>query len=209
MGFFGELSPFEIIVSVIAIFTGVYTFFWPFIEKPKLKIFTGDRMNLVISNSSKTLTENIFAITKFHIGCNLVNPTNKVAVLHHLEAEVVNNQGVSFVYTWNIFFQYFTENGTYQKANDVHPISVNPHSNTMVFIEFKAIYPENSFQSWSERYAIQLKGWVNLENRKEKPNLISPVFHIDLASQNTNNWQLGKPGTPNVYPVKVEEWTSY
>src|SRR5207247_7534434 len=88
-GFFGNLSPFQVIVSCIAILTGAHTLY-TLLAKPRLKIFLTDSVGLVVPPSEVT--------NKFHLGCNLVNPTAKVGVLHRLEAEVYDPQGDSRIF---------------------------------------------------------------------------------------------------------------
>ena len=77
--FFGDLSPFQIIVAAIALLTGAHTLL-QLSAKAKLKLFLSDSIGLVIPPQE--------VAEKFHIGCNIVNSRGKIGALHHLEAAV-------------------------------------------------------------------------------------------------------------------------
>jgi len=90
--FFGTLSPFEILVAIVAFLTAAHTL-CTIIAKPKLKIFCTDSIGVVISPHEPT--------DRFHLGCNLINSTSKVGTLHYLECLVVDPSGQDRLFQWN------------------------------------------------------------------------------------------------------------
>ena len=63
--FFGDQSPFQVIVAAVAFGTAVYTFYKSFLERARIRLFLGDRVGLVRSASG--------GCTKFHLRGSLVN----------------------------------------------------------------------------------------------------------------------------------------
>ena len=63
--FFGNKSPFDILVAVVALLTGAYTFYKSFLERAKLSLYPGDRLGLVVSTGGGS--------RKLHLRANLVN----------------------------------------------------------------------------------------------------------------------------------------
>jgi len=114
--FFGDLSLFQIIVSVVALITGAYTFYKSFIERAKLVLYPGDQVGLVISQRQ--------ASYKFHLRCNLVNSSTKMATVHRLEGRIRSPNGAESTYTWHQFFQYVQGGHAAQKSTDTYPLSV-------------------------------------------------------------------------------------
>jgi len=169
-GFFGDLSPFQVIVSCIALLTGAHALY-TLLAKPRLKIFLTDSIGLVVPPHGVT--------NKFHLGCNLVNPTAKVGALHRLEAEVYDPQGCGLIFHWNLFFEYKHGGNVVQKTTDPYPLAVSPRSNLLQFVEFKAAEGVK-IDSWPEgRYEFRLLGWANRPNRKSSPN-VKAIFHIEI-----------------------------
>ena len=82
--FFGDLSPFQIIVAAVAFLNGAYILL-QLLERAKLKLFVSDSIGLVIPPQQ--------VAEKFHIGCNIVNSRSKIGALHHLEAIIVTPKG--------------------------------------------------------------------------------------------------------------------
>ena len=195
--FFGNLSPFEIIVSAVALATGAYTFYKSFIERAKLALYSGDQVGLVVSPSQPC--------HKFHLRCNLVNRSTKMATVHRLEGRIRDPRGIEVTYIWHQFFEYVPGGQAVQKSTDSHPISVPPKNSQPQFIEFKTKTGNPNLQ-WPEgRYAFRLEGWVNRKSRKRRANLCSR-FHIrvDVLSMVLGGT---KAEQNTVVSVPISEWT--
>ena len=89
--FYADFSLFQIIVAIVAflgmtvaLMNGGYTIYKIF-ERPKLRIYLTDSIGIVISPREVS--------QKFHLGCNVINQTSKVGVLHHLESTVIDPNG--------------------------------------------------------------------------------------------------------------------
>lgn len=169
-GFFGDLSPFQVIISCIALLTGAHALY-TLLAKPRLKFFLTDSIGLVVTPNEVT--------NKFHLGCNFVNPTAKISALHRLEAEIYDPQGSSRSFQWNLFFEYKNGGNALQKKTDPYPLAVSPRNNLLQFIEFKAT-EGLKINSWPEgRYEFRFLGWANRPNRKSSPN-VKAIFHIEI-----------------------------
>jgi hypothetical protein len=125
--FFGELSPFQIIVAAIALLTGAHTL-WTLLPWAKLKLLVADSIGVVIPPQQPA--------EKFHIGCNFINSRYKLGALHHLEAIVVTPLKETWHFNWNLFFEYAQGGAQLRKTTDLFAIAVPPHSSVVHFIEF-------------------------------------------------------------------------
>ena len=78
--FFGDLSPFQIFVSLVALLTGIYTFYKSFLERAKISMYPGDAVRFIVSKDGP--------FSNFHLMCNLINKSTKVGTVHRLEVRV-------------------------------------------------------------------------------------------------------------------------
>lgn len=196
--FFGDLSPFLVIVSLVALINGGYTLY-TYMAKPKLNIFFADSIGLVVPPHE--------VADKFHLGCNLVNPTAKVGVLHRLEAIVLDPHRCSRHFQWNLFFDYEHGGAHVRKMTDTFPIAVSPRNNVLQFVEFKVAEGEN-IDSWPEGcYEFRLLGWANIPDRNSSPN-VEAIFHIEI----NQILSMCLAGTENnqdqVMRVPIVEWSA-
>ena len=83
--FFGDLSPFQVVVAAVAFATGLYTFYKSFLERARIRLFSADRVGFVISKDGGT--------TNIHLGINIVNEAIKTGTVHKLEVLVRPPQG--------------------------------------------------------------------------------------------------------------------
>jgi hypothetical protein len=196
--FVGDLSPFEIIVAAIALLTGAYTFYKSFIERARLALYPGDQIGLVASPGQ--------ACHKFHLRCNLVNRSTKMATVHRLEGRIRDPRGNECTYIWHQFFEYVPGGHAVQKSADPHPISVPPKNSQPQFIEFKTEASNPNFQWQEGKYAFRIEGWVNCKSRKRRANLCSR-FHIRVDELLSMILGGTKADQDSVVPVPISEWT--
>jgi hypothetical protein len=200
--FFGDLSPFQVLVSfgtIIAFLNGAYTL-WTVLAKAKLKIFLTDSIGVVIP--PRHVAE------KFHIGCNLLNPSAKVAALHHLEATVLDPKKQKRRFLWNLFFEYAAGGGQVRKTTDPFPIAVGPRSSAFQFIEFK-LAEGDAIDFWPEgRYEFNILGWVNRRDRKFSRN-ITATFHIEIDQMLSMCLQGTEQSDNVVMRVPIVEWSNF
>ena len=196
--FFGNLSPFEIIVSIVALATGAYTFYKSFVERAKLKLYPGDQVGLVASSGEPC--------HKFHLRCNLVNGSTKMATVHRMESRIRDPHGKETTYIWHQFFEYVFGGHAVQKSTDSHPISVPPKNSQLEFIEFKAEASNPKFP-WPEgTYRFHIEGWVNRKNRKRQPNLYS-CFHVRVDEMLSMILGGTNADQNRVFSIPIREWT--
>ena len=195
--FFGDLSPFEIIVAIVAFSTGVYTLYKSVLEGAKFAAYPGDRLSLVISAGG--------GCRKFQLRANLANKAVKTGTLHRLEADVTPPGTAAERYQWRIFFEYTAGAQAVQAKADAHPVSLPGKSSEPLFVEFELADPTHHPTWQPGRYEIKLIGWVNKEHRSKPPNLES-VFHIMVTDALSQRLQSRQPKQPNFEHVAIEEW---
>lgn len=196
--FFGDQSPFQVIVAVVAFATAIYTFYKSFLEKAKISAFPGDRLSFVISAGG--------SVRKFHLRTNLVNKSIKTGTLHRLEAMVQNPSGESHRFEWKLFFEYLPGGQAVQPSTDPYPVSVAGKSSSPLFAEFE-VAPNQELPQWrSGRYQVKLIGWVNKKNRGQKPNL-ETVFHLDLTDAVSQQLTDERPPAATLVTVPIVEWS--
>jgi hypothetical protein len=228
--FFGNQSPFEIIVAIVAFATALYTFYKSFVERAKLFLYPGDRLGLIVSAGG--------GCWKFHLRASLVNHAVKTGTLHRLEAEIKTPTGNTHLYLWHIFFEYISGTLDVQPAGDATPVSIPGKNSQPLYVQFRLatmagltpvltevssfltqaasasavcdprpVNPEIPLPEWSPgRYKVEVRGWVNRANRGESSNL-STVFHFSLDATKSQLLS-GTPGQPNVINVPIEEWAA-
>jgi hypothetical protein len=195
--FFGDQSPFQIIVAVVAFVTAIYTLYKSFFERARIYLFPGDRVGLVLSSSG---------CTKFHLRGSLVNHAVKAGTLHRLEARITTPSNVSHSYKWNLFFAYIPGKLDVQPAGDPIPLSVAGKSSQRLLAEFVLMPYSAQNPAWSAgRYKLEITGWVNKKNRSQPSNLAS-VIHFSLDEAQATIFSSKSLVKPAVFNIPVEEW---
>jgi hypothetical protein len=194
--FFGNLSPFEIFVSAVAIMTGLYTLYKSFIERAKLSLHPGDRIGLDIRPGQ--------SCHNFLLGCTLANGSTKMATLHRLEADVCGPKGLIAPFVWHQFADYAQGGRILQRTADPHPVSIPPKDSLLKFIEFQTdSKPESAWPSGT--YEFIIRGWVNRGSRREQPNLLSR-FHIRIDDDLSSRLSNAAHKDHSVIHVIISEW---
>ena len=195
--FFGDQSPFQIIVAAIAIGTGLYTLYKSFLERAHIRLFSGDRLGLVLSARG--------GCTKFHLRGTLANHAVKTGTLHRLEAELTTASGTRHAYDWNIFFAYVPGTLNVQPASSPIPVSLPGKSTQLLLTQFELASGVPT-PAWSlGRYTVTLIGWVNKANRARSPNLTT-IIHFTLDAAQVQQLSSQGAGQAQVMDVFVEEW---
>jgi hypothetical protein len=196
--FFGNQSPFQIIVAILAFGTALYTFYKSFIERAKLSLYPGDRLGLVILAGG---------CWRFHLRASLVNHAVKTDTLHRLEARITTPTGTNHLYLWHIFFEYVSGTLNVQPAGDATPVSIPGKNSKLLLTQFE-LTPVAPTPVWSSgRYKVGGKGWVNRANRGQSSNLFT-IFHFSLDAGQVQQLLLGTSGQPIVINVPIEEWAA-
>jgi hypothetical protein len=195
--FFGNLSPFQIIVSVVALLTAGYTCYKSWIEKAKISMYPGDAVRVVNSADG--------SFSNFHLMCNLINKTTKVGTVHRLEVRVSGPQNITCNFVWNLFYKYLPGGQTVEKETDPYPVAVPQKDSKLVLVAFQA--EANQTRKWPEgRYEFKVIGWVNRKDRLQPSNLES-TFHIQITEENIRQLSQPNPTTgPFFITVPVIEW---
>ena len=139
--FFGEQSPFEVIVAIVAFVTAVYTFYKAFLERARIHLFPGDRVGLVLSANG--------GCTTFHLRGTLVNHAVKAGTLHRLEACITTPSNASHFYEWKLFFAYVSDTLNVQPAGNPIPLSVAGKSSRLLLTQFNLMPITAPVPVWS------------------------------------------------------------
>ena len=194
--FFGDLSPFQILISAFALGTGFITLYKSYWEKARVKAYPTDRVGFVISKNGGT--------TNFQLGINLVNTAVKTGTVHRLEMYVTPPKGEPNIFGWNLFYEYSPGGYAVQKKTDPYPLAVAGKNSCLTFVEFEII--PRHIPAWpAGRYEFKIIGWVNRKGRNEKSNLAS-IFHVDLQREIALQLESERPNTPTLVYVPVVEW---
>ncbi len=195
--FFGELSPFQIFVSVVALLTGIYTFYKSFLERAKLSMYPGDAVRFVSSSDSHA--------SDFNLMCNLVNKSLKVGTVHRLEVRVSGPKNFTCDFTWNLFYRYQAGGESVEKESDIYPVAIPKMDSKLLLVGFQS--EARQMFKWSEgRYKFKVVGWVNRKHRRKWSNLKS-VFHIQITEEYYRHLSQPPPLKGSVYiTVPIIEW---
>jgi len=194
--FFGDLSPFQIFVSAVALLTGIYTFYKSFLERAKISMYPGDAIRIVVSPDG--------CASDFHLMCNLVNKSTKVGIVHRLEVRVLGPQNITCDFIWNLFYKYLPGGERVEKESDIYPVAVPQKDSKFLLVGFQA--ESNQSCKWPEgRYEFKVIGWVNKKDRLQSSNLES-IFHIQITEHVIRHLSEPKPTGPVYITVPVIEW---
>lgn len=204
--FFGDLAPFEIFVSVVAIATALYTFYKNAIERANVSAHTGDTVGIVSSSDGN--------IQKLQLMLSLVNHGTKIGTVEQLELSLTTPTGRSAVFIWSLFFRYSDnrDNMVLLPETDPYPVAVPPKSTIPRFVEFKLRTSEEEI-IWDEgEYKIEMYGWVNRASRADRINL-RRTFHFNMSPGDLNELKLRsqkaqKDRMSIVGRLSICEWSS-
>ena len=195
--FFGDLSPFQIFVSLVALLTGIYTFYKSFLERAKISMYPGDAVRFIVSTNPP--------FSNFHLMCNLINKSTKVGTVHRLEVRVLGPQNTTYDYIWNLFYKYLPGGQVVQRESDPYPVAVPQKDSKLLLVGFQAEAKQS--YKWSEgKYKFKVVGWVNRKHRLQPSNLES-IFHIQITEDIIRKASEATPPTGPVFiTVPIIEW---
>lgn len=186
--FLGDLSPFQVITSLVAFITGGYTFYKSFVERAKLAFFPTRSVQLVAPTDEGPL--------RFRLSGSLSNSGVRLGVLEDLAARVTDPRGNILEFRWQGLIREVSES----LATHVSPASalgVPPRSTRPLNIELVA---ESGPARWCEgKYSIALSGWVN-RHRSKPPNLTA---RLEATLTDLDVFVLG-PSSQKIISIPIE-----
>ena len=203
--FFGNLSPFQIIVAIVAfgaaiysLITGSYSFHKTWIERAKISIYLGDALRISLSRDRHT--------PDFYLMCNLVNITPKVGTIHRFEAQISDPDGKPCNFVWNLFCKYNSGEESIEKDSDIFPVAVQSKDSRLLHVGFQSETTAiQSFKWIPGKYEFKVFGWVNKEHRGKPTNLKSSAYHIQITEEYCHQLSLA-PQKPCYITIPVIEW---
>jgi hypothetical protein len=198
--FFGYLSPFQIIVSVVSVvafLVSFFTFYKSFLQRVKLSMYPGDAVRFVSSSDSHA--------SDFNLMCNLVNKSPKVGTVHRLEVRVSGPQDFTCDFTWNLFYKYQAGGESVEKESDIYPVAIPKMDSKLLLVGFQA--EAKQLFEWPEgRYKFEVIGWVNRKHRRQWSNLKS-ILHVQITEEYHRQLSQPPPRKGSVYiTVPIIEW---
>lgn len=183
--FFGDLSPFEMLISGFALFTGVWTFVVPpirrhFNRRP-LAAFPAETLGIVMDAQGK--------VTGFHLRIAIANISQRLATLTKLEGLIRFPDGGTLPIKWDQFFRY-SDSGL-QIDSHTFPIAVPREGSDARFIQFVPTDVQTSPWSGGD-YQFILFGHVDGSRKprlelSRKFSLIEEVMATKKARTKKNN----------------------
>lgn len=155
----GDLSAFEVFVSVVALMTGGYTAYKSLLQGPRITLFTGESVTLV-SNGDEPL--------RIWVSGVAVNKAAKVGVLNPMRVYLKDPSDFEIIGKVTRFVDAKVDPPSLSPA---YALSVPPHGSTPFHIEATIEYPEGLPNVWvNGKYHAQLQGWI-VGNRSSTKHL--------------------------------------
>src|SRR5262245_34210914 len=95
---FGKIGPFEIAVALITLANALWTTYFSFLQRAKVKVHGAEQMGIVVVPSEQA--------KGIHIRCSLVNEGVRMGTIQHLEAVFRAADGQETTFGWHLFFRY-------------------------------------------------------------------------------------------------------
>ncbi len=199
--FFGKMSPFDIIVAVVALANALYTAYISFFQHAKVSLYLGDHISIVLNPDDVG--------RKLHLRCNFVNSAVKMGAVQHLEAVVRGPQDFAARFRWHEFYKYVEGGSAVQKIADVYPLAVAGRDSHLEFIQFNVVgLPAGQRPNWvAGRYTVTVEGWVNKQRRGEPSNLRT-VCHFTLPHDRARDLREATVQQSQYFAFPVEEWAT-
>lgn len=194
--FFGDLSPFQIIVSAVAFLTGGYTCYKSFFERANISLYIGDAVRIVVMPDGRSST--------IHLMCNLVNKSVKVGTVHRIEAHLSGPQNSHYKFVWSFFYKYSEGAEKVEKISDIYPVAVSQKDSTLLLVGFEAEAVQSC--QWLEgTYEFKVVGWVNRKDHTQSSNF-ETIFNIQITQDKLRKLGELKPASPIYITIPVKEW---
>jgi len=172
--FFGKLSPFEVLISSVALATGVYTFYKSFIEGPRLSVCR--------SNSIQVFPRVSDEPSRFQISGVITNSGVKLGIMRNFSATVTDPQGAKHFYLLGRTVEYTNYEPFSVGYSPARPIGVPPRDTRPFNIEF--FHDENGGDHlWEEggyRFEVIASSETVL-NRRRNDKIVFDITIDDMV----------------------------
>ena len=153
--FFGDLSWFQIIVSAVALFTGLWTFavvpLRQMMKKHPLRVFSADTLGLVLAPAA--------SLPSLLVRLTVVNSAERIVTLSKLHGYLQASNGERFPILWKRLLRY---SGTSREVeSDVYPVTVGPKGSVPLFVEFSFTPIEQPFHGLTGEFQMFLDGVID------------------------------------------------
>src|SRR5262245_12005586 len=131
MEVFGKLSAYELLASVVAFATGIYTFWKGFVQGPRLHFFVADYIYFVATHENRS--------PRLYMMGSLVNHGGHAGTLLRLELSVYGPNKVHQQFVWDEFFQFDAFGEAFIKQSDPHAVTTAQGSSISVNVGFRPL----------------------------------------------------------------------
>lgn len=200
MEYFGELSIFEIVVSISGLIGGgfaVYSIFRSWLRPARVELRVADTVDLVLGSDG--------IISAFHLACSFENHGAKTGTIQRMDAIVRGPDNESCNFRWASFYEYRSGGMQREKLRDRHAIAVRPNDTEFAFVIFDKQPNGCETFVWLEgEYEFEILAWVNAKSPMMAPKTrrrFRAVVTERLASQ------VGQPREQPIYwAIEISDW---
>jgi len=179
-GFFGDMSNWEIVTSLLAVFATALSLFmavWVFIVErfrgADIRAVPGDTIGLVYSAG--------YASFKFHILLSLANHGARVGTVQHIQLRVRNPSGTIRDFAWKQFFRYSDSLLNAEPDSPTYPFAIAPKATEVRFLEFELSGPDS--MPWEPgTYFLELRVWADKKSLAKHPSS-THSFEVDFVNE--------------------------
>jgi hypothetical protein len=196
---FGELSPFEIIVSISGLIGGGFAIFNIIRSRllpARVQLKIADTVDLVLG------TDGI--ITSFHLACVFENQGAKTGIVQRMKAIVRDPKQRDYHFTWKLFFGYAPGGTRREPVRDRHAIPVNADDTAFEFIQFDQDQDQNFVELGGE-YLFRIFAWVNAETVSSDPD--SEIQFRATVPEKLVRRVGPPPKKPTYWTLAINDWT--
>lgn len=192
--FFGDLSHFQIMVSAVALTTGLWTFavvpIYRCLKRRPLRLFCADSAGVVWTANN---------ISALNLRVAMTNRSHKTVTLTRLDGAIETPLGKNVRITWLLFFRY-TGRGV-ERESEVYPVAIAPQDSKAIFVQMVPENRQQFIESINGLYTLKLWGYINGLDR-------SSVFQIRRFYLDEKDTEQAKKAAltnePNVYTVDLK-----
>jgi hypothetical protein len=192
-------TPFQAVtagIALVSLVLAVISFVRTQFRGPKVRFVPADALGLVRAPLGGLQAINVMG--------TLINSGGSAGALLRLEARVYDASTREHRFIWNELYRYREGGHELMKVSDPQPIPVKAGDAVPVFVQLSPADGKIRFDWPSGECRVELLGWVNAENRLDKPQ-VSKTFHVSVDGHITASLRESEGGYRELR-VPVVEW---
>lgn len=172
-----QSAPFQAVtagVALVSLILAVISFLRTQFRGPKVRFVPADAIGLVRAP--------VGGFSAIHLMGTLINSGGSAGALLHLEASLCDCNRTEHRFIWDQLYRYREGGYDLIKVSDPQPIPVKAGDAVSVMIQMS---PADGIirVNWPKgQCRVALSGWVNAENRLDKPQ-VTKTFHVSVDAE--------------------------